>query len=51
MPAIRKMTCLVALGKAFRGLAASAAARPTNSVPEKLKAAMMNTVQKPLKPV
>jgi len=35
----------------FRGLEASAAARPTSSVPPKAKAATTKTEQKPLKPL
>ena len=42
---------MVALGKDFLGLAASAAARPVNSVPPKAKAAVTKTEQKPLNPL
>ncbi len=48
---MRQKTCLMALGRDFRGLTASAAARPTSSVPVKAKAAVTKTVQKPLKPL
>jgi hypothetical protein len=47
---MRQKTCLVALGSDLRGLAASAAARPTSSVPPKANAAVTKTEQKPLKP-
>ncbi|CAF4775482.1 unnamed protein product, partial [Rotaria magnacalcarata] len=36
-------TCFVARGIVFRGFAASAAANPTSSVPEKAKPAVTNT--------
>src|SRR5690349_24291767 len=48
---MRQKTCFVALGRDLRGLAASAAARPTSSVPPKANAAVTKTEQKPLKPV
>lgn len=35
----------------MRGFLVSAAARPTSSVPEKEKAAVMKTLQRPLKPL
>ena len=47
---IRQKTCLVARGIVFRGLAVSAAANPTSSVPENAKAAVTKTEQTPLKP-
>lgn len=47
---IRQNTCLMAPGKALAGFSASAAARPTSSVPEKAKAAVTNTEQTPLNP-
>lgn len=47
---IRQNTCLTAVGSDFLGLAVSAAAIPTNSVPEKAKAALTNTSHKPLNP-
>jgi len=40
----------MALGRVLRGLSASAAARPTSSVPAKEKAAVTNTLQRPLNP-
>lgn len=46
----RQKTCLVAVGSVLRGLAVSAAARPTSSVPENANAAVTKTEQKPLKP-
>lgn len=47
---MRQKTCLVAFGSDFRGSAASAAAKPTSSVPAKANAAVTKTEQKPLKP-
>jgi len=41
---------LIAPGIDLAGLLVSAAARPTSSVPEKEKAAVTKTEQKPLKP-
>jgi hypothetical protein len=49
--AIRQNTCLMAVGSALLGLWVSAAARPTNSVPENEKAAVTRMLQKPLKPL
>ena len=48
---MRQKTCLIAVGKDLRGLAVSAAARPTSSVPVKAKAAETKTEQRPLKPL
>lgn len=48
---IRQNTCLMAPGKLFWGFSVSAAARPTSSVPEKEKAAVTKTPQKPAKPL
>ena len=48
---MRQKTCLHAVGKERRGLAVSAAARPTSSVPPKEKAAVTKTEQRPLKPL
>jgi len=47
---MRQKTCLVAFGIDFRGFSASAAARPTSSVPPNAKAATTKTEQNPLKP-
>lgn len=47
---IRQKTCLIAPGISLTGLRASAAAKPTSSVPLKAKAAVTNTLQKPRKP-
>jgi hypothetical protein len=41
----------MAAGRDLRGLAVSAAARPTSSVPAKAKAAVTKTLQTPLKPL
>jgi hypothetical protein len=41
----------MAVGRERRGLAVSAAARPTSSVPVKAKAAVTKTAQRPLKPL
>jgi hypothetical protein len=49
--AIRQNTCLMAVGSALLGLWVSAAARPTNSVPENEKAAVTRMLQNPLKPL
>ncbi|CAF4447059.1 unnamed protein product, partial [Adineta steineri] len=43
-------TCFVAAGIVFSGLSVSAAANPTNSVPEKEKAAITKTEHTPLNP-
>lgn len=40
----------MAVGSVLRGLSASAAARPTSSVPAKENAAVTKTEQRPLKP-
>ncbi len=48
---MRQKTCLMAVGRDLRGLDVSAAARPMSSVPAKAKAAVTNTVQRPLKPL
>src|SRR5438034_1411702 len=48
---MRQNTCLIAVGSVFRGFAVSAAARPASSVPAKAKAALTNTLQRPLKPL
>lgn len=48
---IRQNTCLMAPGIDLTGLRASAAARPTSSVPLKAKAAVTKTLQKPRKPL
>src|SRR5271169_6834739 len=48
---MRQKTCLMAVGSDFRGFSVSAAARPTSSVPAKAKAAVTNTLQRPLKPL
>lgn len=48
---MRQKTCLMAVGSDLRGLTASAAARPTSSVPVKASAAVTKTVQRPLKPL
>jgi len=48
---IRQKTCLMAVGRDLRGLAVSAAARPTSSVPPKAKAAVTKTLHSPLKPL
>ena len=48
---MRQKTCLMAVGKDLRGFLVSAAARPTNSVPAKEKAAVTRILQKPLKPL
>ena len=40
----------MAFGMVFLGLTDSAAAKPTNSVPEKANAAVTNTEHKPLNP-
>ena len=47
---MRQNTCLIAVGNVLRGLAVSAAARPTSSVPAKAKAALTKTEQRPWKP-
>ena len=47
----RQKTCLIAEGSDLPGFSDSAAARPTSSVPEKEKAAVTNTPQKPTKVV
>ena len=47
---MRQKTCFIAVGRDFRGLAVSAAARPMSSVPVKEKADVTKTLQKPLKP-
>lgn len=47
---ILQKICLMAPGRAFWGSLLSAAARPTSSVPEKEKAAVTKTLQKPGKP-
>ena len=48
---MREKTCLIAEGNDLAGFSDSAAARPTSSVPEKEKAAVTNTPQKPTKSV
>jgi len=48
---MRQKTCLTADGRVFLGFAVSAAAKPTSSVPAKEKAAVTNTLHKPLKPL
>src|SRR5690606_29170626 len=47
---IRQNTCVMVVGSDLRGLAVSVAARPSNAVPAKEKAAVTNTEQRPLKP-
>ena len=41
----------MAVGRDLCGFAASAAVRPTNSVPAKAKAALAKTLQSPLNPL
>ncbi len=48
---IRQKTCLTAVGNDLRGLAVSAAAKPTSSVPAKAKAAVTKMLHRPLKPL
>lgn len=48
---MRQKTCLMAVGSVLRGLAVSAAASPTSSVPAKAKAALTKQEQRPLKPL
>jgi hypothetical protein len=48
---MRQKICLIAEGSDLAGFSDSAAARPTSSVPEKEKAAVTKTPQKPTKSV